>query len=509
MSTDYDIAIAGYGPAGATAAGMLGSMGYRVLVIDRLTGVYDKPRAFAMDHEILRVYQNLGVAEAMLPWIAPFSASEHYGAQGQLIRRLTMIEPPWPLGWIPSMVFLQPPIEEVLRARVGGMANVELALGCELESFTQEADHVTVHHREGLGKARAATAKYFLGCDGASSTVRRQLGIAHDDLGFDEPWLVIDVLVNEGAGARLPAANAQFCEPSRPTTYLIGTGQHRRWEIMLMPGEDPKAMEADEAVWKLLAPWLSPDEGRLWRQASYRFHALVASRWRDGRVFLAGDSAHQQPPFLGQGMCQGVRDIANLVWKLDAVMKGEAGDALLDTYGAERGAHVRRLTTTIKGIGHHICERDPVKACERDAQLLAAAGGTVKSVPRQDLVPPLECGLLSPLPHGANGTLFPQPRVILDGRAGLLDDVAGTGLRLVSTVPVDAVAPGVRMIRIGAAAGPGIAVEADGILAAWFARHGVCAALVRPDHYVYGVAATPAGIPGLMQAFRQSMGDTR
>jgi 3-(3-hydroxy-phenyl)propionate hydroxylase len=247
----------------------------------------------------------------------------------------------------------------------------------------------------------------------------------------------------------------------------------------------------------------------LWRQASYRFHALVASRWRDGRVFLAGDSAHQQPPFLGQGMCQGVRDIANLVWKLDAVMKGEAGDALLDTYGAERGAHVRRLTTTIKGIGHHICERDPVKACERDAQLLAAAGGTVKSVPRQDLVPPLECGLLSPLPHGANGTLFPQPRVILDGRAGLLDDVAGTGLRLVSTVPVDAVAPGVRMIRIGAAAGPGIAVEADGILAAWFARHGVCAALVRPDHYVYGVAATPAGIPGLMQAFRQSMGDTR
>ena len=520
MSAVYDIAIAGFGPAGATAACLLGAQGYKVLVIDRLDGVYDKPRAFAMDHEIMRVYQNLGVADAMGPYVEPFSASEHYGVDGQLIRRLTMIDPPYPLGWTPSMVFLQPPVEEVLRARVRALPGVELKLGHELVSFTQDAGHVTLALHGPSGAVHTTTAKYLIGCDGASSTVRRQLGIAHDDLGFDEPWLVVDVRVNPGCGARLPRTSAQFCEPARPTTYLIGTGNHRRWEIMLLPGEDPQAMEADAQVWRLLARWLSPDEGALWRQASYRFHALVASRWREGRVFLAGDAAHQQPPILGQGRCQGVRDVANLAWKLDRVLKGQAGDALLDTYGTERGAHVRRLTTTIKGIGRNICERDPARARARDAELIAQAGGTVKSVPRQDLIPPLETGLLSPHAHAANGSLFPQPVVALDGRSGLLDDIAGTGLRLMVGAGIApnvlAALPAVRTaqvlaIRIGASGTAPVAapaaviavVEADDIVTRWFARHGVCAALVRPDHYVFGVAATPEHIETMLATFNQ------
>lgn len=517
----YDIAIAGFGPAGATAACMLGQMGYSVLVVDRLTGVYDKPRAFAMDHEILRVYQNLGVAEAMLPHIAPFLASEHYGVEGQLIRRLTMVEPPYPMGWTPSVVFLQPPIEEALRAKVREIASVELALGCEFASLAQDDAGVTIDIRDATGAPQQARAKYLIGCDGASSTVRRQIGVAHDDLGFDEPWLVVDVLVNEGAGARLPKTNAQFCEPARPTTFLIGTGQHRRWEIMLLPGEDPKAMESDAATWRLLSRWLSPDEGRLWRQASYRFHALVASRWRVGRVFLAGDAAHQQPPFLGQGMCQGVRDVANLTWKLDAVLKGRAGEGLLDTYGTERSSHVRRLTTTIKHIGHNICERDPAKARQRDADLIAQAGGVVKSVPRQDLIPPLDCGLLSPMTHPAKGTLFPQPSVTCGARSGRLDDIAGIGLRLVLAEGVNgdevaALAPvresGARVIQVRGASGgadgrspaDGVA-ETDGIVAAWFARHGACAALVRPDHYVFGVAATVGEIGGMTAGFNRAV----
>ncbi|MBL8381462.1 MAG: bifunctional 3-(3-hydroxy-phenyl)propionate/3-hydroxycinnamic acid hydroxylase [Burkholderiales bacterium] len=515
---DYDVAIAGYGPAGATAALLLGRLGHRVLVIDRLTAVYDRPRAFAMDHEILRVYQNLGAIEAMLPHIAPFSASEHYGVDGQLIRRLTMVDPPYPLGWTPSVVFLQPPIEEALRVQVRAQKGVDLALGCELLEFDEEAGDeeagaVAVRYRAADGAARRATARYLIGCDGASSTVRRQLGIAHDDLGFDEPWLVVDVLVNQGDGARLPPTSAQFCEPARPTTYLIGTGNHRRWEIMLLPGEDPAAMEQDAQVWKLLSRWIAPEEGRLWRRASYRFHALVASRWRAGRVFLAGDAAHQQPPFLGQGMCQGVRDVANLGWKLDAVLRGRAGDALLDTYGDERAAHVRRLTTTIKHIGETICERDPVRARRRDADLIAAAGGTVRSVPRQDLIPPLECGLLSARAHPANGTLFPQPRIAHAGATALLDDVAGAGARLMLRGDVDAAAvlgpaaaAGLGVVRFGAppgvrAAGVIDAAEQDGIAAAWFARHEAAAALVRPDHYVYGVAATPTAIAALVGEF--------
>ena len=521
MNAHYDVVIAGYGPAGATAALMFGQLGYKVLVIDRLSAVYDKPRAFAMDHEILRVYQNLGVAEAMLPYIEPFSASEHYGADGQLIRRLTMIEPPYPLGWIPSMVFLQPPVEEVLRARVREMPSVELALGCELVSFTQDADAVTLELRDAAGTTRHASASYLLGCDGATSTVRRTLGVAHDDLGFDEPWLVIDVRINPGAGARLPVTSAQFCEPARPMTFLIGTGNHRRWEIMLLPGEDAREMATDAVVWRLLSRWLSPDEGTLWRHAAYRFHALLAQRWRVGRVFIAGDAAHQQPPFLGQGMCQGVRDIANLAWKLDAVIKGRAGDALLDTYGIERAAHVRRLTTTIKHIGHTICERDPARARARDADLIARAGGAVRSVPRQDLIPPLECGLIDAKVHAANGTLFPQPRVTLAGQTGLMDDVVGIGLRLVIGAGIDAGPAllaaartvGARVIRVVADDATSddttTAHEADGIVTAWFARHGVRAALVRPDHYVYGVAIDEAKACALLLSFSNSMDTPR
>ena len=508
---DFEVAIAGFGPAGATLACLLGAQGIRTFVVDRLTAVYAKPRAFAMDHEIMRVFQNIGLADAIAPHVAPFSASEHYGVDGQLIRRLTMIDPPYPLGWIPSMVFRQPPLEAALRGKVLATPGVSVSLAEELVSFTQDAGKVTlVLQRD--GSRREVTARYLVGCDGASSTVRRTLGIDHEDLGFDEPWLVVDVGVNAQGAAKCPKTSAQFCEPSRPTTFLIGVGEHRRWEIMLLPGETPQDAETDEAVWKLLSRWLTPQDGTLWRRASYRFHALVASRWREGRVILAGDAAHQQPPFLGQGMCQGIRDVANLAWKLAAVLRGRAGDALLDTYGVERGSHVRRLTTTIEHIGRTICERDVAKARSRDAGLIAQAGGSVKSVPRQDLIPPLDNGLLAPWPkaadaaQAANGTLFPQPRVKAKGRSLLLDDVAGHGLRLILGANGDAgkVAAsepvklcGAQVVQVGGMGWP----EEDGIVAAWFARHGAVAALVRPDHYVYGIASTLEGIDALAASF--------
>ena len=502
---DYDVAIAGCGPAGATAACLLGAHGLHVLIVDRATAVYDQPRAFALDHEIMRVFQNLGLADAIAPHLAPFSASEHYGVDGQLIRRLTMIEPPYPQGWTPSMVFRQPPLEAALRAKVRATPGVEMSLGEELLSFAQDDDQVTLTLTRD-GTQRTVTAKYLIGCDGASSTVRRILGVAHHDLDFDEPWLVVDVGVNAGGAAKCPHTSAQFCEPARPTTFLIGVGEHRRWEIMLLPGETPQQFEDDAAVWKLLARWITPQDGTLWRRASYRFHALVARQWRVGRVFLAGDAAHQQPPFLGQGMCQGIRDVANLSWKLAAVLQGRAREALLDTYGIERSAHVQRLTTTIKHIGHTICERDEGKARKRDAELLAQVGGSVKSVPRQDLIPPLDSGLLAAIAHAANGTLFPQPRIRQQNGSALLDDVTGHGLRLMVGVMCNAAQiaalPAVKqcaasVVQFGSAGFD----EQDGIVAAWFARHGAAAALVRPDHYVYGVASTLEDIASLTASY--------
>lgn len=437
MNHSFDVAVVGLGPAGATCAALLGSCGLKTVAIERERAIYDRPRAFALDHEIMRVFEDLGVAEAVAPHTAPFTPSEYYGVDGQLIKRLGALPPPWPLGWPPSMVFRQPAVDQILRRRAAEVAEIRYGT---VEGIEQSADAVELQ----LNGAAAITAQYVVGCDGAASTVRRLLGIEYEDLRFDEPWLVVDLVVNERGLEKLPKVSIQYCEPQRPSTYLIGVGNHRRWELMLLPGE------SEPDPWRLLARWLTPADAQLWRSAAYRFHALLARQWRRGRVFLAGDAAHQQPPFTGQGMCQGIRDVANLAWKLEYVLRGRAHDALLDTYEMERAAHVRKLTGVIKEIGAVICERDPARARERDRRLLAEAGGKVATVPRQNLIPPLESGFLSRRAHPANGTLFPR-----DG---------GKGLRIVRSPQA----------------------------ADWLAEHQCVAAIVRPDHYVYGVAASEA-----------------
>jgi 3-(3-hydroxy-phenyl)propionate hydroxylase len=252
----------------------------------------------------------------------------------------------------------------------------------------------------------------------------------------------------------------------------------------------------------LLKRWITPDDGQLWRQASYRFHALVAQRWREGRLFIAGDAAHQQPPFLGQGMCQGIRDVVNLAWKLDAVLQGKAGEALLDSYGVERGLHVRELTTRLKGIGALIGERDAARATARDARLIAEAGGTVRPTPRQDVLPRLADGALARDDSSARGTLFPQPWLQREGRRVRMDDAVGTGWRLVLR-DAEAVAradmPELRILVLP------MLGEAEGVVASWFDSHHCAAALVRPDHYVFGTAARAAAVPDLLAQARAAL----
>jgi 3-(3-hydroxy-phenyl)propionate hydroxylase len=442
VNDSFDVAVVGLGPTGAVCTALLGSLGLKTIAIEREQAVYDKPRAFALDHEAMRVFEDIGVAGAVAPHTAAFTPSEYYGVDGQLIKRLGALPPPWPLGWPPSMVFNQPAVDAILRDRAAAVAEVAFT---ELEDLKQSRSEVQLRLRD-----RTITAKYVVGCDGADSTVRRSLGIEYEDLEFDQPWLVVDLLVSPGGLEKLPKVSIQYCEPARPSTYLVGVGSHRRWELMLdSPDEQPD-------VWQLLARWITPADAQLWRAASYRFHALVAKEWRRGRVFLAGDAAHQQPPFTGQGMCQGIRDAANLAWKLHYVLAGKAKERLLDTYEIERSAHAKRLIAVVKDIGQVIGERNMEKARARDRWHLSQAGGEVVTVPRQHLIPPLERGFLSSRAHAANGTLFPK-----DG---------GKGLRTVK--------------RDGA----------ESVVAEWFKQNVCAAAIVRPDHYVYGVARDDAAL---------------
>jgi 3-(3-hydroxy-phenyl)propionate hydroxylase len=452
MNDSFDVAVVGLGPTGAVCAALLGGLGLKTIAVEREQAVYDKPRAFALDHEVMRVFEDLGIADAVAPHTAPFTPSEYYGADGQLIKRLGALPPPWPLGWPPSMVFNQPAVDALLRDRAAAVAQVAFT---ELEGLEQSRNEVKLRLRD-----RTIAAKFVVGCDGAASTVRQALGIEYEDLEFDQPWLVADLFVNEKGLKKLPQVSVQYCEPARPSTYLIGVGSHRRWELMLDPDEKPD-------VWKLLERWITPDDAMLWHAASYRFHALVAREWRRGRVFLAGDAAHQQPPFTGQGMCQGIRDAANLAWKLHYVLAGKAKDRLLETYEVERRAHAKRLISIVKDIGKVIGERNPEKARARDRFLLAEAGGEIVTVARQNLIPPLEGGFLSSRPHPANGTLFPK-----DG---------GTGLRTVT------------------------AEGSEGVTAEWFKQNLSIAAIVRPDHYVYGVARDQASLDRMLKEMAKGL----
>ncbi len=512
----YDVAIIGYGPAGATLAAVLGRHGLDVAVFDKAHDIYPQPRAVGFDHDAMRIFQQAGVADALLPHVAPFNDGVYYGVDGQVIRRLQRMPPPYPQGWAPGYTCDQPGVEAVLRAAVQQMPNVHVALGCELGGFTQSADHVNLALRnsDGDGDVAHCTARYVVGCDGAGSPVRRALGIGLESFDYDHAWVVVDVKVKPAYLAQLPQTNVQYCQPARPCTFITCPGNHRRWEFMTLPGEAHEGEVPEERLWELLSRWLRPGEAEIWRSAAYRFHALIAHQWRRGRVLLAGDAAHQTPPFLGQGMCQGLRDAGNLAWKLEAVMRGRAPDALLDSYTAERRPHVVETTRLAKEFGYIISELDVDKARARDAAMLALGDGTAQTLIRQELIPGLTRGLIAGVAPLA-GKVLPQPVVRVMRRVSdtdavhreepshamqdeqnerLLDDVTGPQWCLVVS---GALSPSlvfaaqlrhVTVVALDSTSTEGVlqAVEHGGLLKQWLTAAGCRGALVRPDHYVFG-----------------------
>ena len=511
----FDVAIIGCGPVGITLAGLLGREGLRVAVFDRAHEVYAQPRAVGFDHDAMRLFQRIGAAEALAPHVTDFRNTVYRGVDGQVIQRVRRIEPPYPYTWAPNFTCDQPGVESVLRDAVAAMPTVHFGLGSELQSLQQRDDGVALRLRSDDGHTLHCDARWVVGCDGASSTVRRLTGLKLHSHDYDEPWIVVDLKVGGAALARLPDTNVQYCEPERPCTYIVCPGNHRRWEFMLMPGEPREGALEPQRLWALLARWLQPGEAELWRAAAYRFHALVADDWRAGRVLLAGDAAHQTPPFMGQGMCQGLRDAGNLAWKLAAVQRGEADEALLDSYTAERRPHVEATTLMAKQLGVMLSERDPQRARERDARMLREAGGAAPTLVRQELIPPLRHGLLAVGTPRA-GEVLPQPRVRDGRRELLLDDVLGAAWRLVLlagdeaallAIAPAAAAQGLPLLVVGERAG-GLQPDAcqvqehDGLLRDWLGAAGLIGALVRPDHVVYGGFATPAEALTLMQQQR-------
>jgi 3-(3-hydroxy-phenyl)propionate hydroxylase len=468
----YDVAVVGFGPVGAALANLLGGLGVRCVVLEREGAAYHLPRAVHFDDEVMRIFQGMGLAGAMEAITHASPGMRFVNAEGRLL--IDWPRPPGhgPQFWHRSYRFHQPDLERVLREGAGRFGCVAVRTRCAVEAVREVGDRVRLAVVDLESGAREeVAARFVVGCDGARSMVRRGIAAELEDLHAHQQWLVTD-LVLKGPKPELGDFSVQHCDPARPATYVRGTGMRRRWEIMLMPGDDPAEAVREATVWRWLARWIGPGEAAIERAAVYTFHAAIARGWRRGRVMIAGDAAHMTPPFLGQGMCAGMRDVANLAWKLAAVLRG-ADDRLLDSYERERGPHVRDYIEIAVRLGRVIAETDPAAARARDERMVAQPELMRSPAPRLGG----HEGRAEPA-----GRVAPQP-VLSDGR--LLDEAIGAGFGVLA--------------RPGFWAVDGAVVVEDAAVGAYLDEVGAPAVVVRPDRYVLGVAADASAAGALVR----------
>lgn len=495
----YDVAIVGYGPTGALAANLLGARGHRVIVLDKEIAIYPLPRAIHLDAEIMRVYQAVGLTDEIAPIMVPLHECQFVTADRRLLFKERSDPKRTPYGWPGRLLYRQPQLEEKLRAGVERFPNVSVKLGQGVKAFWQDVQGVTLL----LQDDTQIQAKYVLGCDGAHSVMRQLSSIVYTPMAkFKQPWLVVDGTLS-GPSEQLPQVMLQVCDPLRPTTYVprVGTGEYR-WEFYLHPEEDPAEMQRPERLNELLRPWVNPDNLTLERSAVYTFRALVAERWRSGRVLLVGDAAHLTPPFMGQGLGAGARDAHNIAWKIDLVLRGRADDVLLNSYQREREPHVRFVTRLAITAGRVIMEERASVQRWRDALLTRLA--RLPWLSRETPLPGLWRGVF----HRSSGagSRFLQPQITHSGRPKKLDDALGDGFAILAwnTSPRHTLEMGMdfyweslntRFIQVVPAGEPepkeippGVEVIQDdsGELERWFRKHHAQTVILRPDRYVFG-----------------------
>jgi 2-polyprenyl-6-methoxyphenol hydroxylase-like FAD-dependent oxidoreductase len=500
-----DVAIVGYGPVGQALAISLAQRGHGVVVVERNDALFPLPRAVGFDHETARILQSLGVADAMQRFTAVAERYEWRTADGRVLKAFSGLDRMGVSGWPEKLTFCQPELERALdrRLRSCGTA-VEILQGWEVVGAEDRGEYVRLTAQpvaaassESCAPAarREIHARFVVGCDGAGSFIRRAIGAHYEEIGFSADWLVIDIVPRDPAD--WTADLIQICDPARPTTLVASGPGRRRLEFMLLPGETKADVNRPEVIWNLLrARGWTPDNAVLERHAVYTFGAGIANRWRVGRMLLAGDAAHLTPPFAGQGLCAGLRDVASLAWRLHEVLAGHAHDSLLDTYPAERLPHVRVFTEFSVMLGGVICVLDPAAAAGRDAYMLGPGAAAEDRYPD----PPLSHSSLLRAGDPQAGRLSMQGRVAVNGSEGRFDDLLGVGFLLLGLDhdPAAALTPEQRVfssrlkVRSVAIGVPGGVDDVEGSYRGWFAALGARAVLVRPDFYVFGAGEASA-----------------
>ncbi len=343
-----DVMILGGGPVGCFLATVLNDMGVSNVVVDRDLAPYQLPRAIVMDDEIMRACYDHGMGDWIQNNTELLERADFLGPNGEVV--IGSDVPALGLQGVPPVVVhYQPELDTMLRAEAERRGSVA-KWGRTAAAVIDHGDHVVTT----LDNGEMVQSRWYVACDGASSWTRKSLGMTLEDLRFDQEWLVVDIELNEDAQVDLPLGVRQYCNTDRPFTYVKGVRRFRRWEFQVQEHEDASLLNTDDGLWSLLSGMVQPTQARLVRSAVYRFHAVVAPEMQKGNVFLAGDSAHQTPPFAGQGLNSGMRDALNIAWKLAFVKRGLMSDRVLGTYSEERAPHVRSTIAHAVDMGRLI-----------------------------------------------------------------------------------------------------------------------------------------------------------